>query len=321
MRASVGPWTTRALLLFLAVVWGLNFLFVRVGLADASPLWLALLRAAIGAGATVGVLVPLGAWHRLDGKGRRDALLLGLPNTTVFYALLMVGIQSILPGLAAVLTYTFPLWVALLSPGVLGHRLTGLHWIAVGGGFAGVVLLSEGWSVLSTGVPVLAVVELLGAAIAWATGTVLFQRRFGREEMLEANAYQLVGGTAGLILLVAVLAPQPLPMFSAQLDLSLLWLGILGTTAAYAVWFWLLGRTRAATLSAYVFLVPVVALAASAIVFGERLAVVQLVGAALVLASIYGISRVPAPGATPSSSPASRAEEAPVPGRIGPNEP
>ena len=293
MTGSPGPRTTRSLFGFLSVVWGFNFLFVRVGLADASPLWLALLRAGVGAAATVVVLTPLRAWHELDARGRRDALLLGLPNTAAFYAFLMLGIQSVLPGLAAVLTYTFPLWVAILSPRVLGHRLTLLHWGAIAGGFLGVVLISEVWNVLSSGVSLVAVLELLAAAISWAIGTVLFQRRFRREEMIEANAFQLLGGTAGLLVAVGLLTPVPLPTFSLSLVLAVVWLGVLGTTLAYIVWFWLLGRTRAATLSAYVFLVPVVALSASAIVFGERLVPVQLAGVALVLLSIYGISRAP----------------------------
>lgn len=293
MTGSPGPWTTRSLFGFLSIVWGFNFLFVRVGLADAAPLWLALLRAGVGALATAVVLAPLRGWHELDRRGRRDAFLLGLPNTTLFYAFLMVGIQSVLPGLAAVLTYTFPLWVAILSPWVLEHRLTRYHWGAIGGGFLGVVLISEAWRVVSAGVPVVAVLELLGAALSWAVGTVLFQRRFGREEMLEANAFQLFGGTAGLGVLVVLLSPTPVPPLSATLGIAVLWLGVLGTTVAYTIWFWLLGRTRAATLSAYVFLVPVVALAGSAVFFGERLAPIQLLGVGLVLVSIYGISRAP----------------------------
>ncbi len=297
MPSSAGPWTTRSLFLFLSVVWGFNFIFIRVGLSEATPLWLALLRAAIGAGATALVLSPFGAWGVLDARGRRDAFLLGLPNTAAFYGFVMLGIRSVLPGLAAVLVYTFPLWVAILSPIVLGHRLTGRHWIAIGGGFLGVVLISEAWNILAVGASPTAVLELLGGAVSWAIGTVLFQRRFHRKEMLEANAFQLFGGTAGLLVLVAVLSPYPFPTVSLALVLPVLWLGILGTALAYSAWFWLLGRTRAATLSAYVFLVPVVALAASSVVFGERLAPVQLVGVILVLLSIYGISRAPEPEA------------------------
>ncbi len=277
----------------LSGIWGLNFIFIKVGLADASALWLGLLRAVVGTVATAVVLTSLGAWKELDARGRRDALLLGLPNTTAFYALLFLGLEGVLPGIGAVLTYTFPLWVAILSPGVLGHRLTARLWGAVALGFGGVVLVSQPWAGAGGPVSYVAVLELLGAAVAWAVGTVLFQRRFRREEMLEANGLQLVGGTVGLVALLLILGPGRTPTFSTNLVLALLWLGILGTAAAYTVWFYLLGRTRAATLSAYAFLVPVVALIASAGLFGERLSAVQFLGVALVLVSIFGIGRAP----------------------------
>ena len=270
-------------------VWGMNYLFVSLGLGYSSPFWLALLRSGLGTAATAVLLTPLRQWGRLDGRGRRDAMLLGLPNTTAFFVLWFLAARSVFPGVAAVLIYTFPLWVALLSAPVLGHRLSGRHWLSVAVGFLGVVLISEVGAAVSSAVSPLAVLELLGASISWALGTVLFQRRFVREEMLEANAFQLLGGTLGILAVTLLIAPTPIPAASPILLGIALWLGVLGTALAYAVWYHLLGRTRAATLSGYLFLVPVVALVASAILLGERLSTVQVVGVALVLGSIYGI--------------------------------
>jgi probable blue pigment (indigoidine) exporter len=271
----------------------MNYLFVNIGLGYSSALWLALLRASFGAAATAVLLTPLRRWGRLDRRGRRDAMLLGLPNTTAFFVLWFLAGRAVLPGVAAVVIYTFPLWVALLSAPVLGHRLSARHWVSVAGGFLGVALVSQVWAVLSSTVPPLAILELLGAAVFWALGTVLFQRRFDREEMLEANAFQLFGGALGVLALTLLFAPTPTPVATPVLLVSVLWLGVLGTAGAYTIWFHLLGRTRAATLSAYVFLVPVVALTASAILLGERLAPLQIVGVLLVLGSIYGIGGAP----------------------------
>lgn len=293
-------WGNRLSFVFLVSVWGMNYLFVSVGLGYSSPFWLALLRASVGTLGAWILLTPLRQWGHLDGRGRRDAMLLGLPNTTAFFVLWFLAARSVLPGVAAVVIYTFPLWVALLSAPVLGHRLSARHWVSVAAGFCGVVLISQVYVMGSSAVPAFAVLELLGATVSWAFGTVLFQRRFVREEMLEANAYQLLGGTLGVLVIALLFAPTPIPAATPVLIGSVLWLGLLGTALAYTVWFYLLGRTRAATLAAYVFLVPVVALTASAILLGERLSPVQLVGVALVLGSIYGIGG--APGAQESLS-------------------
>lgn len=302
MASSSWSGTTRGLFLVIVVVWGFNFLFVNVGLRDASPLWLATFRAGFGAIAILAIVTPMRGWGVLDRRGRRDALLLGLPNTTLFFGLWFVAAQNVLPGVAAVVIYTFPLWVALLAAPVLGYRLGPRHWVSVGVGFVGVALISQVWAVVGGGLSLIPLMELLAAAIAWALGTVVFQRRFHRDEMPEANAYQLIGGALGLLVVTLLLTPLPLPVFTPALWATVLWLGVLGTAVAYAIWFMLLGRTPAATLSAYVFLVPVVALTASATFFGERLSIAQIVGVGLVLVSIYGISRA-VPGRPESAAP------------------
>jgi O-acetylserine/cysteine efflux transporter len=285
--------TTWGLFLVVAAVWGLNYVFVNLGLEFSSPLWLATLRAAVGALASAAILAAFGGGRKLDRRGRRDALLLGIPSITVFFALWFVAADSVLPGFASMVINTLPLWIALLSAPILSHRLTARHWVSVAVGFAGVVLISQIGTLAGSAVPLAAVLELLFAAVSWALATVLFQRRFRREEMLEANVFQLTGGTAGLAVLTLVLAPTPLPTLGPGLFVTVAYLGILGTAVGYSIWLDLLGRTRAATLGAYLFVVPVVALAASALIFHERLSYTQLVGVVLVLASIYGIGRAP----------------------------
>ncbi|MGI0072144.1 MAG: DMT family transporter [Thermoplasmata archaeon] len=302
MAATGGwSWSARGLFLLVALVWGFNFLFVKSGLDFTNGLWLAFLRAGSGSLAVAAILTGLRGWGTLDARGRRDALLIGLPNTAAFFALFMWATSYVLPGYASVLVVTFPLWVAVLSVPVLHHRLGRLHWVSVAVAFVGVGLFSEVWAGGGSNSPI-AILELLGAAVAWAIGTVLFQRRFRPEEALEANAYQLFGGTGALLVATLVLAPYPLPVATPGLIESVLFLGVLGTAMAYPIWFHLLVRTRAATLSAYVFLVPLIALLASAVFYHERLAPVQIVGVALVLASIYGVGRAQAPLTLPPSA-------------------
>ena len=103
--------------LLIVVFWGFNYLFVNLGLEFASPLWLAALRAGVGALSTLAIVSGFGGWGTLDRAGKRDALLLGIPNTALFFGLWFWAARSVLPGIAAVVVYTFPLWVALLSAG------------------------------------------------------------------------------------------------------------------------------------------------------------------------------------------------------------
>lgn len=271
----------------LVLAWGANYLFVRAGLGDSPPLWLAAGRTLVGLAVVGGLLtVRPPAGPRLDRRGRRDAMLLGLPTSALFFGLWFVGELNVAPGIAAVLVYTFPLWVAILVYPVLGRRVSGGALGAIVLGFGGIVLITEPWGGAGTAPPLASVVELLVAAIMWAIGTVWFQRRFAGPLMQEANAYQLLGGAIGLVAAAPVFEPH-LPAASIGLVLILLWLGAVGTALAYAIWFWLLASVPAESLAAYVFLVPVVALALSAAVFGERLDPLQGIGVGAVVASLY----------------------------------
>jgi len=281
--------------LFAVVVfaWAGNYLFVRVGEGFVAPLWLASLRAGIGALAIGGYLAlrrPLVAFSRRDV---RDALLLGIPNTAVFLGLWFVAAPAIAPGETAVLVYTFPLWVAVFAPALLGSHLGRRHAYAVGLGFVGVVLVSEPWNAAVRGADLLPFLELLAAAISWAVATLLFQRRFSPEKLPWANGYQLLGGAVVLIGVSAAAGQTATPLASPGLWVAAAWLGLLGTAFAYGVWFHLLRSVHASALSAYAFLVPLTALGLSAVFEGERLILPQLVGVLLVVLGIYLVGTNP----------------------------
>lgn len=298
------PWSWATWLLFalLVVVWGFNYLFVDLGLTASGPLWLATLRAGVGLAGTVVLVTAARGWGSLNLRGRRDALLLGVPNTALFFGLWFAGAESVTPGIASVVVYTFPLWVALLSAPLAGRPLNGVAWASVLLGFGGVALIARFWAFFGSGVSAVPILEIGAAAVFWALGTIYFQRRFAPREILSATAYQLAGGFVALLGASVLLTPAPLPSPTFDLLAAALWLGLAGTAVAYGIWFSLLGRTPAAQLSGYLFLVPVVALLASALLLGERLSSVQVVGVGLVLVAIYGIGRAhsPAPLALPT---------------------
>ncbi|MCI4372543.1 MAG: EamA family transporter [Thermoplasmata archaeon] len=282
---------TWVLFAVLVVSWGLNYLWVEVGLTSAGPLWLATLRSGVGLAGTLVLVTIAGGWGTLEVKDRRDAALLGIPNTALFFGLWFVAARSVPPGIASILVYSFPLWIALLSAPVLGRPLRRTAWAAITIGFIGVALISQVWSLTGSGVALVPVVELLLGALSWAVGTVLFQRRFHATQVLAANTYQLAGGFLVLLLATLALGGEPLPRPTPDLLAATLWLGIVGTAVAYSIWYTLLGQTSAARVSAYLFLVPVVALVASALLLDERLVWIQLVGVGLVLLAIFGVGR------------------------------
>ncbi len=271
----------------LAVAWGLNYPFVRLGLEYSSGLWLAFFRAGVGLAGVSVLMLFLPSGGTLDRAGKRDAMLLGLVNTGLFFGLWFEGASHVAPGETSVVIYTFPLWVSLLSAPLLHRRLRNLEWVSVVAGFSGILLVTQVWTLFGPGVDGFALLEILGGAVCWALATVLFKRRFRAGTFWTANAYQLAGGSGGLLVAAVALQPGGYGSPAPQLIEVVLYMGLIGTTLAYVLWFALLERLHASTLSNFTFAVPVVALAASAAIFGEGLTVFQALGVVLVSAGIF----------------------------------
>jgi drug/metabolite transporter (DMT)-like permease len=299
MAERPGTLTLGAGFAAVVTIWGLNYLFVRAGLDLAAPLWLAALRAGIGAIGVSVFLLPRPRTPPLGLRARGTALLLGVPNTALFFGLWFLGATQVMPGETAVVIYTFPLWVAILAGPLLRDRLGGLAWAAVLAGFVGVALLSQPWAGGASSLRLLPVAELLAGSVSWAVGTVLMKRYFRPPQLLEANAYQMLGGAAALLAAAVVISPGAIPAPTLPLLGDVLWLGLVGTAVAYSIWFYLLGRVPVSTLTGFTFAVPLVALGASAVVFGERLDVVQGLGVLLVVLAIIVVGRRAVPDLDP----------------------
>ncbi len=290
-----GRWALAGLYAGMVVAWGLNFIFVKIGIQSSPALWLATFRALLG---TAGVAAGLVAWRTgtpLTRLERRDSLLLGIPTTALFFGLWFQGASEISPGEVAVIVYTFPLWVVILSALLLSEQPARWTWLGVTIGFIGIVLLEQPWVGGSGRIPPVAVAELLVAAVCWAGGTVGLKARIRSSALRSANGVQLASGAGVLLVGALLLEPHPTIVVNTPFLESVLWLGLVGTAFANVAWFALLARYPAHTISTWAFLTPVVALVASVLIFGEHFDDVQVLGVVAVLAGVVVVARVDAP--------------------------
>jgi probable blue pigment (indigoidine) exporter len=192
-----------ALFTFLILIFGLNYVFVNVGLSYAPPIWLAFFRALIGfAGAAI-LLVAMRTKSQLATKQKITALIVGIPGTALFFGLWFLGETKVMPGLTSVAIYTNPLWIVILSIILLKERPKPLKIGAVLLGFLGVALAAQIGFVNLDG-DVIALAELAIAAFCFAFLTVMFKKFFKGEALLQANVWQLAGSLVPLLHLGSV---------------------------------------------------------------------------------------------------------------------
>lgn len=263
------------------MVWGSTYLVTVALLPPGLPLTAAVLRA-VPAGLLLLLVVrrlPRGSWWW-------KALVLGGLNIGVFFALLFVAAYRLPGGVAATVGAVQPLLVAGLATWVLKDRLSLKVVLSGLAGATGVALL-----VLSSQarLDAVGVVAALGGAVSMAAGVVLAKKWGKAEKPLTMTAWQLLGGGLLLVPLMLVMEGPP-PALSVMNVGGYLYLSVVGTAVAYALWFRGIQRLPVTAPSFLGLLSPVVAAFLGWLVLGEQLSLLQGFGGLLVLGSILAVN-------------------------------
>jgi drug/metabolite transporter (DMT)-like permease len=112
----------------LSLIWGYNWVVIRVATLDGSPLLVATLRTAIGAASLLAVIAIR---RQLRPTPFVPTLVLGLLQTAAFTLFQTVAVSLGGAGKVAVLAYTMPFWATLFAWPFLHERIDGIRWCAL----------------------------------------------------------------------------------------------------------------------------------------------------------------------------------------------
>lgn len=278
---------TYALFALVCAIFGTTFLAIRMGLdAGASPLFYAGLRFVIaGVALTVlvvssGRLAPRAALAMIP-----RAALLSLFLTVGTFGFMFVAETRVDSGLMARLDATGPLFTALFATLFLGKRLSLIHLLAFVLGMAGTALMASPAAL--SGSAYLA--AAMGSVVLYAAGNALYPRLFrSHEDPVSVSALQtLIGG-------VILLSAAPLleaPVFPAAALAPLLYLAFAGSVVAHTATLILVRDAGPVFASSWLYVAPVVATFAGALVLSEGVAISGLIGTVLALGGVFVMDR------------------------------
>ena len=210
------------------MTWGTTYAVATEFLPPYHPLLVASLRAL-----PIGILLTVGLRKLPQGIWWWRILVLGGLNIGLFQALLFVAAYRLPGGVAATAGAIQPLLVVLLSWLVLYEKPSRLSFIAGIAGFIGVGLLVLGPSARLDGIGILAA---LASAAAMGLETSLVKRWQPPFSLMVFTAWQLTAG--GLMLLpIALWVEGPFTQVSRTNLWGFIYLGVIGTGLAYALWF------------------------------------------------------------------------------------
>jgi drug/metabolite transporter (DMT)-like permease len=258
-------------------VWGWTFVLVKDAITQYPTLPFLQIRFVLAA------VVMASIVHRLPTRRELWVGVVAGAVLTAGYLLQTVGLQTASPGNAGLITGLFVVFTPVIDRifGVALHRRT---VIAVIGALVGTALLTGG--VGGMGIGDLLVV---GCAVMFALHIVLLSRW---SPGLRAAPLAMVQMFTAALLFTAGGSSQ-LRMPTPEVWFAIVITGVFASALAYYIQTWAQAHLAASRTALILSMEPAWALAAAVVLAGQRLGVVQAVGAALVLASIVGHELAP----------------------------
>lgn len=278
----------RAILMGLAFafMWSSAFSSARIIVADAPPLTALAIRFAISGGLAVAIALALGQSWRLTRAQWRATVIFGICQNALYLGLNFVAMQTVEASLAAIIASSLPLWVALSGWLLFRETVRPLGLIGLAAGFAGVALIMG--SRLTAGVDAFGVL-LCGIGVLALTFATLAVRgaSSGGNVLMIVGLQMLIGSVA----LAAIGLPtEPWEVaWSWQLITAFIYTTLVPGLAATWVWFLLVNRIGTVRAATFHFLNPFLGVAIAAVLLGEALGPLDVLGVAIITAGILAV--------------------------------
>ena len=274
-----------------AIVWGVNFPFLKIALAELSPLaftfWRYLVMLAIA-------WAVLGVQHRrsgmrltVDATDYPRLALAGVLGFSLYMVISIVGVSETTAFSNALMIALAPPFSALLLFAWRMERIRSSQVLGMVISLAGVVIFLADKASHGVGIATAGDLLSLLAALFYAAYTVSLKPLLGRYPATVVTAYTL---SIGAIPVLWLSAPAVVQQDWSRVDPAgwsvLLWASIFPVYAAWTAWSWATARAGVARTNVFLYLVPVVSGVVAFFLLGEPFGPLKLAGAVLALSGL-----------------------------------
>ncbi|MCG7538110.1 EamA family transporter [Pseudoalteromonas sp. OF7H-1] len=266
--------------LIVVIIWGLNFSVIKFGLAELPPILFSGLRFLV-------VAIPAVFFIPFPKTSVWNVLGVGLFLGVLKFSLLFIAMESnASAGIASLLLQAQVIFTVLLSVLLLKETMDRFQVV-------GISIATFGFSLFfinsSGSTTILGAVLILFAALFWSFSNLIMKR------LQDVNLLHFI---------VWVSLVPPLPLFTlsyfietdapltlllnttTQSWLSIAYVGYISTLIAFAIWGWLLKNHKAAAVTPFALLIPIVGIVGSALLLNEQLMLMEAVGGGFILCGL-----------------------------------
>jgi drug/metabolite transporter (DMT)-like permease len=273
------------------VLWSTGFVAARYATDDTGPLTFLAVRMVL-AGAVLAFVAVARAGPRVERRLIPWVVIAGIGMHVLYLGGVFVAIDRGLPaGVSALIAGLHPVITALLSRRVLGERLRRIQWIGVALGFAGVsAVVVDRLLTHSSGVTWMTMGASGVSVLGMAGGTLIQRKKCSTMPLLWGTIVQYAAASVVLLVLALVWEHWDFRVTGRSL-FAMAWAVVILSIAAVLLMLWLLQRRAASQVTSLFFLTPALSAVEGAILFGERLGALALVGLLISLVGVAFVTR------------------------------
>ena len=266
-----------------SAIWGGMYVISKVVLGVIPPLTLVSVRMFIAFGAILIYLALLGRDWRLPKAAWGTVLAMGLMGYALSISAQFIGTDLAGAALGSLITTAAPLVTVALAALLRIEKVPLTAWIGLGVAMFGVYVLSGSGNASLAGV-----LWLLVAAVTWGILGLIGGQGVRQYDPALLTAWaSLVGGIVLLAFVPSELGRQPIGEIGLGIVFGVLYLGIVSTAVAFALWVYSVANAGSVLSGLAFFAQPVVGGLLGWALLGEQLGWAFLLGAGLLFVGVW----------------------------------
>jgi drug/metabolite transporter (DMT)-like permease len=274
------------LLISLSIFWGLAWPAIKISVSEIPP-WTFRTYCLVLSG--IGILIlakAKGFKLKLALNELKPLCLVAIFNITGWHMFSAHGVLRMNASRAVIIAFTMPLWATIFSALFLKERITSARLLALGIGIGGLAFLL--WPELGVvGTTPVGALFMLGAALSWATGTVLIKRTQWNTPTTVLTGWQLLLGSIPVVIGALVLEPLSASYgISARAVLALLYMVAFPMIYCHWAYFTLVRIFPASIAAIGTMAIPVVGVFSSALILNETIGLNEILALIFVVSAL-----------------------------------
>jgi len=282
--------TTDFLMILVVVLWAVNFSFMKIIFREMTPLGFNGIRMPLAAGVLILILRLKGEDLKVPREDFWKLVALGVCGNTIFQLLFIHGFNLTTASNSSIIIAMSPVLIAMMSSYLKHEKLHTLAWAGIVISFVGfcLVISRQFGGIQFSRQGLLGDLMVFGGNIFWAFYTVLSKPILARFSPLKFSTLTLAFGTSLYVpFCVKDILAINFPAVSLQAWLILVFSAVFSLAIPYIVWYASVKRIGNSKTAIYDNLIPVLTVFFAYLLLDERLAPVQAIGAAVILAGVF----------------------------------